>query len=188
MLPLVRQSLSNPHDAALHLLGARPSAWLGLQGLLLVAALGGVLVGLLTGGRLDLPTVEGTIALGPLSYAATLFVTLALGAVALALAGRALGGAGTVAGSLAIVAWLQVIDLAIQTAGVAVAILVPPLAPVAALAGLAALLWCLLGFVQALHGMGPGRALGAILLAALGLGLALAVLVGVLGIGVPTDV
>lgn len=188
MLPLVRQSLSNPRDAALRLLAARPSPLLGLQGLLLVAALGGLLVGLLTGGRLELPTVEGTISLGPLAYAGTLFLTLALGAVALALAGRALGGSGTVAGALAIVAWLQVIDLAIQAVGIAVAILVPPLAPLAALAGLAALLWCLLGFIQALHGVGPGRALGTILLAALGLGLALAVLVGALGIGATTDV
>lgn len=189
MLPLVRQSLSNPRDAAQRLLAARPSVALGLQSLLLVAALGGLMVGFLTGGRLELPTGEGTtVTMGPLAYAATLLVMLVLGAVALALAGRALGGHGTVAGALALVAWLQVIDLAVQAAGIAVALVLPPLAPLAALAGLAVLLWCLMGFVQALHGVGPGRALGTILLAALGLGLALALLLGALGIGVPTDV
>ncbi len=177
----------------MRLLEARFPTWLGLQALALLAALGGLLAGLLSGGRLEMP-VQGTagegivIALSPLAYAALLFLISTLGAVALALAGRALGGAGTVAGALVIVAWFQVIDLAIQVAIVVVALLLPFLVPLIALASLSALLWCLLGFVQALHGIGPGRALGTILLAALGLGVTLAVLLGLSGLGATTDV
>lgn len=188
MLPLVRQSLTNPRDAALRLLASEPSAALGLQGIALVAVLGGLLVGVLSGGRLELPTVQGTVALGPLAYAAVLLVTLALGAVALASAGRALGGTGTVAGALALVAWLQAIDLGLQVVGIAAVVLLPPLAPLIALGGLVLLLWCLVGFVQALHGLGPGRALGTILLALLGLGVTLAVLLGLSGLGATPDV
>lgn len=188
MLPLVRQSLTNPRDTALRLLAAEPPAAVGLQGVVLVTALGGLLVGVLSGGRLELPMGQGVVALSPLAYAAVLLLTLALGSVALASAGRALGGTGTVAGALALVAWLQGIDLALQVVGITAAILVPPLAPLVALGGLAALLWCLLGFVQALHGFGPGRALGTILLAALGLGVTLAALLGFLGLGATPDV
>lgn len=188
MLPLVRLSLTNPRDAALRLLATEPSAALGLQGIGLVAVLGGLLVGVLFGGRLELPTVDGLVALSPLAYAAVLFLTLVLGAVALASAGRVLGGTGTVAGALALVAWLQIIDLGLQVIGVATALLLPPLAPIVALAGLAVLFWCVVGFVQALHGIGPGRAFGTILLALLGLGLALAVLLGLSGLGAPPDV
>jgi hypothetical protein len=188
MLPLVRQSLTNPRDAALRILGAGPSAALGLQGIGLVAALGGLMVGVLSGGRLELPTVGGSVALSPLAYAAVLFLTLVLGSVALASAGRALGGTGTVGGALALVAWLQAIDLGLQVIGIAAMILLPPLAPLVALAGLAILIWCVLGFVQALHGVGPGRALGTILLAMLGLGVTLAVLLGLSGLGATPDV
>ncbi len=193
MLPSLRQSLSNPRDAAARLLAARFPTWLGLQALALLAALGGLLAGLLSGGRLEMPaqgaTGEGlVITLSPLAYAALLLLVSTLAAVALTLAGRALGGVGTMAGALAIVAWFQMINLAIQAAIVAMALVLPFLVPLAALASLAALLWCLLGFVQALHGIGPGRALGTILLAALGLGVTLAVLLGLSGLGATTDV
>lgn len=188
MLPLFRQSLANPRDAAHRLLSIQQLAAFGPQAIVLVAALSALMAGGLSGGELPMPAGEGTVNLSPLAYAAVLLLILGLGSVTLTVAGRALGGTGTVAGALVLVAWLQAIDVALQVVVLVVAIVMPPLLPLIALAGLAALLWCLMGFVQALHGFGPGRALGAILLAALGLGVTLAVLLGFSGLGVAPDV
>lgn len=187
MLGLVRDSLHTPREAALRLIGLGLPVHVALQALGLVAAVSGLLIGVLSGGRLEIVTPDGALVLSPIGYAVTLFVTLTLGGLALASAGRALGGRGTAAGALAVVAWLQVVDLVVQAAVLLVAALVPPLAGPAALAALGVLLWCLLGFVQSLHGVGPGRALGIMLLAAFGLGVALAIVVGALGLGVPAD-
>lgn len=187
MLSLVRESIRAPRDAALRVLAMGIPVRVALEALGLVAALSGLFVGLLSGGRLEIVTPEGTMVLSPVGYALTLFVTLTFGGLALAWAGRALGGVGTVGAALAVVAWLQVVDLVVQAAALVLAALVPPLAALAAVGAFGVLLWCLLGFVQALHEVGPARAFGIVLLAAVGLGLALAIVAGVLGLGVPAD-
>lgn len=188
MLDLVRQSILTPRGAAERLLALGLPPRVGLEALALVAALSGVLVGLISGGRLEIVTPSGTVVLSPLTYALTLFAALGLGGVALAWAGRALNGRGTVPEALSLVAWLQVVDLVVQAGAVVVALLVPPLAPVAALVAFGVLVWCLLGFVQALHDVSAGKAAGIALLAAVGLLVGLTILVGFLGLGVAPDV
>lgn len=188
MLALIQQSLASPREGAARLLALGLPTRVAIEALMIVAALGGLALGLLTGGGLEVPGEAGTMTLSPIGYAVALFVTLVLSGLALTGTGRILGGHGTLPGAFLLMAWLQAIDLALQVGTVLVAILVPPLAVVAAIARVAAVLWCLMGFVGALHGLGPGRSLGTILLGGLGLGLALALLLGLSGMGVTLDV
>ena len=188
MLGLVRLSLTRPQEAARRVLEAGHNLWVGVQALMLVAVLEAFEYGLLTGGRLELPTLGATVRIAPLAYALIVFGALTGSGVALGWAGRALGGQGRVADAVVLVAWLQVVLLVLHVGLVVIALLLPPLTPLAILAVLGAFLWCLLGFAQALHGIGPGRALGAVLLAGLGFLLGVGALTAALGIEVPAHV
>jgi hypothetical protein len=70
------------------------------------------------------------------------------------------------------------------------ALLLPPLAPVVGLVGLAILVWCFLHFTRVLHGFdGYGRTFAALLLAAALIGISLSLLLAlVLGFTVAPDV
>lgn len=173
---LLRQSLLSPREAAARVLALGLSAREGIEAQLLVAALGGLALGIATRGRLEVPVAEGeAIVIGPLAYAAVLAAGLLVGSAAFVVVGRMLGGRGTVPGALALVAWLQAVDLALQAALVIVALILPPLVPLAALAVLGLFLWVSLGFTQELHGVSPGRAVAILVLSMLALGFALVV-------------
>lgn len=181
---LVRDSLLAPRRAAAWLLGRETPLAQVLQGLALVAALGGLLLGLLGGGEAAIPLGAGELVLSPVGYALLLAVVLSLAAVAIALAGRALGGTGTVRQALTVVVWLQVVDLAVQAALTMALLLIPAFAGAVALAGLVVLAWCLVNFVLVLHGFaGLGRTVGSLILALIGLGLGLSVVIEGLGLG-----
>lgn len=177
MLDLLRLSLQSPREAAARVMALGLSAREAIEAQLLVAAAGGLAVGVATRGRLEIPTVEGeAVVIGPLAYAAILAVFLIMGSATLTAAGRMLGGRGTFPGALALVAWLQAVDLALQAVLALTAVLLPPLLPIAALAILGLVVWVALGFAQELHGLTPGRAAATLVLAAIGLGLGAAIL------------
>ena len=191
LLGMIRDSIATPRTAAEHILSLRPSPAELLMAVALVASLDAILAGLTGVGIIMIPAADGTMDrfLSPFAHAATLSALLLLFASAFQASGQVLGGRGRFSDSLLVVVWLEVVSLAIQAAQALVLLLVPPLAFVAAIGGAAILLWCLLHFMRALHGFqGLGRTILAIVLAALGAGLALSILLAILGIGAPTDV
>lgn len=178
VLPLIRLSVLAPREAAARILALRLPPAESIALILLVAAVGGLAVGLLTDGEFRIPFEGGDLVLGPLAYAAIVATTLILLSICLALTGRVLGGSGSVEGAMALVGWLQVVDLALQAAGMLIGLLVPPLAGPVAIVILLALAWCLVGFVRELHGLSLGRSIATIVGGTVLLGLALAFLLG----------
>lgn len=188
LLGLIRDSVATPQIAAARLLALRPSGLVLLQAAVLVSALDALLLGVLGGGFV-IPLPSGDWILPPLLHAALLGASLILTACALQVGGQVLGGQGRFAQALLVTIWLEVIAIAIQLVQVVVALALPMLTGFAGVAGLAILLWCMVHFARVLHGFpGYGRAIGAILIGALAVGLALTVLLGFLGFGVSPDV
>ena len=76
-------------------------------------------------------------------------------------AGRALGGTGTFGGTLLIMTWFQLIVFFIVMAQLVAVIFVPPLANLVSLVGFGLQLWCLMHFLNELHGFDSlGKAFG----------------------------
>ena len=67
-------------------------------------------------------------------------------------AGRAIGGTGTFGGTLLIMAWFQTIVLYLVVAQLIAVVIVPGLAVFVSMAGFAIQIWCLMHFLNELHG------------------------------------
>ena len=180
LLALIRDSVATPQAMAERLLRLRLPLGRVLEAVALVSVLDALLVGTLGGGSFAVPMMDGSaLTVGPLAYAALLAASLVLSAAAVQVAGQMLGGRGRLTESLLVIAWLEVVALADRLVQVLVLLLLPPLAGVVGLAGLAVLLWCLVHFVRVLHGFpGFGRTVGTLLLALLGIVIGLSMILG----------
>lgn len=185
LIGMVRDSVAVPQAAASRLIALRLPRGTVLEGAALVSVLGALLVGGASGGDLTLPMGEaGEVRVSPLAYAVVLMASLLLSAAAVHLGGRALGGRGTFDQALTVMVWIDVVALAVQVVQLLAILVLPVAAPLLGLAGIALLFWCLLNFVRVLHGFaGFGRTILALLVGGLGLGLGLAVLLGLAGGG-----
>jgi hypothetical protein len=148
-----------------------------------VSVLDALLLGLLAGGRFVLPLPSGDVLVPPLAHAAVLLASLVLTASAIQIGGRFLGGQGRFSEALLVVVWMEVLALGTEIVLLAASLLLPPLTGILGIAGLAVLLWCLVHFIRALHGFaGLGRAVAALLIGAVAVGLALSLLLGAFGV------
>lgn len=182
---LLQQSLLDPAGAARALLSERPGRrplWLAL---ILVTCLGVLIAAAVDGPMIVIPIgAEDPLVLTPFPYAVILGASLLVTVVGLYWTGRALGGTGSFADALAIVVWLEVVAIAVRVVQIVVLLLVPPLAWVVSILGLGILLWCLVNFVNELHGYRSlGKAVLTLVLAALGIFLGLSVILAIIGIG-----
>lgn len=186
---MLRDSIATPYEAAQALLALRPSTMRIVEAAILVSVVDALIVGVLAGGAFTIPLPEGDMTLGPLAHAALLAASFLLSAGALQVGGQILGGKGRFEQSLLVVVWLEVIAVAIQFLQLISALIVPPLAPILGIAGLLVLFWCLIHFTRALHGFtGYGRPILAVVLGAFLVGIAVSLLVGLLGFGGPPNV
>ena len=189
LLIMLRDSVAEPQETADRLLALRPATGVVIQAAVLVAVLDALILGLLGGGASAMPTPDGEVTLSPFVHAAVLFASLLLSAGALQVGGRMLGGKGRFEEALLLVVWLEVISIAVQAAILVAALILPPLAGVLGLIGLAILLWCLVHFNRALHGFtGLGRTIAALLVGAVVVVLGLSAFLAVLGFGGAPDV
>jgi hypothetical protein len=189
LLGLIRDSVATPQQAAARILSWRLSGLVLLQAAVLVSVLDALILGVIGGGAFVIPLPDGDWVLPPLLHAALLGGSLLLTAGALQVGGRILGGRGRFDQALLLTIWLEVIAIAVQVVQVALALFLPLLADLSGLAGVAVILWCMVHFTRVLHGFtGYGRAIGAIFLGALAVGLAVSMLLGFLGFGAPPDV
>lgn len=190
LLTMLRDSVAEPQETADRLLALRPATGVVLQAAVLVSVLDALILGLLGGGASSMPTpAGGEMTLLPFAHAAVLFASLILSAGALQVGGRMLGGKGRFEEALLLIVWLEVVSIAVQAVTLIAALILPPLAGLLGLVGLAILLWCLVHFNRALHGFaGLGRTVAALLLGAVVVVLGLSALLAVLGFGGPPDV
>lgn len=189
LLAMLRDSVAEPQETADRLLALRPATGVVLQAAVLVSVLDALILGVLGGGGITLPTPAGEMTLPPFLHAAILFASLALSAAALQVGGRMLGGRGRFEEALLLVVWLEVVSISVQAVVLVVALIVPPFAGVLGLLGVAILLWCLVHFNRALHGFaGLGRTVAALLLGAVVVVLGMSAILALLGFGGAADV
>jgi hypothetical protein len=175
LLALIRQTIADPRGVAAAII-----AW-GLPREVLWPALAlTVTLGVLMGALM--PPGAGL----PFSPFMTWMITAAsLVTLVFALfwTGRALGGRGSFEGTLAVITWLEVVELAVRAVLIALLWLFGAVAqgPVT-LIGAAVVLWLMIHFIDVLHGYGSlWRSLLTLGLALLGLGAGLGLIVGLIG-------
>lgn len=88
----------------------------------------------------------------PIATAIAQVGIMAAGAVLVYLLGRAAGGTGRLGDAVLVVVWLQVFLIALQLLQIAVAVMLPFMAPAVFLAAIAAFFWLLTHFVAEAHG------------------------------------
>lgn len=97
--------------------------------------------------------------------------------------GRAVGGTGSFDQSLTLVVWAQFILLCLNAAQVVALVLMPPVADVLMLVGLALFFWLAVHFVAELHGFDSlGLVFGGIILSLLALAVLLSILFSAMGL------
>lgn len=185
---LLQRSLLDPAGAARVVIDGRPPRrplWLAL---VLVTCLGVLIAAAVDGPEIVIPLgAENDLVIPPFPYAAILGASLVVTVVALYWTGRALGGTGSFADALAVVVWLEVVAIAVRIVQIVILLILPPLAAVASILGLGILLWCLVNFVNELHGFRSlGRSVLTLVLAAVGIFVGLSLILALIGIGATT--
>lgn len=185
---LLALTLRSPAAAAEILVGLNLSRAVLWQAMALVTIVSVLIVAISPGPMPEAGAVAGPepVLLTPFAYAAILGASLVMLVFALHYTGQAIGGTGGFGATLTLVVWLEVLATAIRVVQAVVLLVVPPLAGVVSLVGLAVLFWTLVNFVNVLHGFQSlGRALLALLLAVVGISLGLALILSLIGAGLP---
>lgn len=186
LLARVLETLRAPADSAERLLGdpiPREALWTALA---LVAVLSVLLVGTLaalTGAEMVAP-----FGLQPGLYAVLLCGNLIVFAIALHYVGHFMGGAGTFDGALTVVIWLQFVLFCLQVVHAFFALVAPLLGGLFALVATVLVLWVLANFANVLHRFNSlGKAAVMIVLAFLGIGLGLSMILSLIGVTAPGE-
>lgn len=186
LLTMLRDSVAEPRLTADRLLAMRPPIAVVVQAAVLMSVLDALTAGLLGGGFVVLPAIEGELLVSPFQYAGLLLASLLAGAMSLQVSGRMLGGKGHFREALLLFVWLDVLLFAIQAVSLLVALVLPPFIGLLGLLSLAIFVWCLVHFTRALHGFGGyGRTFGALVLASVVFVIGMSSLLIFLGFGGP---
>lgn len=184
LIGAIRFTLRAPRDAARAVIGLRLSTSTGWTALALSAVASTLLSSLaLQIAPVELEPAVAAVFGNPLRLALLQFGVLALGAALVFSVGRRMGGTGDLAGTLAVLSWLEVIQIVVQLIQLAVILVAPPVADVIGLAGVVLFFWLFSQFVAELHGVSSGwNVFGALVLTGFALSFALAVLLAILGV------
>jgi hypothetical protein len=182
LLGLARLSLEDPRAGMRAVLRQDVPVPARTAGLLLMAVISALLMHL---GSVFLPPpmdpMTQLLMASPIRTAIIQWLILAGSVLLIHHVGAAWGGRGSFVDALLVVVWLQVIMLGVQLVQLLALVLVPPVAGVLNLAGLALFFWLLTSFVAELHGFASrGKVFAGILVAAFGVVLLLAVMMSLL--------
>ena len=193
ILSLIWETILNPASAARTILSfrvSRENLWLAV---LLATVLSGLVGGLsqmvVPSTPMIIETVEGPVALNltpssPMMQGLFVGASLVMMVFALYFAGRALGGQGTFPGSLALMAWLQVVMVAMQIATLVLIFVAPVVAALLVFVSLVVFVRSMVVFVNELHGFQSiGRAIVTVLLAFLGVVVGFTIILLFIGVG-----
>ncbi len=193
ILGLIWETILNPASAArtvLSLRVSRENLWLAV---LLATVLSGLVGGLsqmvVPNTPMIFETVEGPVALNltpssPMMQGLFVGASLVMMGFSLYFTGRALGGQGTFPGTLALMAWLQVVMVAMQIATLVLIFVAPVVAAFLVFVSLVVFVRSTVVFVNELHGFQSiGRAIVTVLLAFLGVVVGFTIILLFSGVG-----
>ncbi len=153
LLMLARETVAAPREGARRVLALDLSLGEGLLALALMAVVSGLMMQF---AMIASPPGPGDYLANLLSqpFRAVILqgALWVLGAWAMYWVGAMRGGQGTLPGAVVLVAWLQFILTILQVVQMAALVLLPPLAGVLGMAGVALFFWLLTHFVMELHG------------------------------------
>ena len=146
---LIVSTFTNPRETGETVLALRPSREVVWTALIMVMAASGLLYGLQS---MLLAPAEGPVqAVSPVLYGAIIGLSLLVSAAAFTWVGGRMGGTGRFDEAMALFTWLGFVLLLAEVAVLFLALILPPLAGVVALAMLVVGLWIQLRFIQVLH-------------------------------------
>ena len=149
----MRATVQDPRGGARRVMAANLSMNEAALALLIVAILTAILsafVGQMASG-VDTEAMP-LAALSPVQWAVMQIAAMFVGAALIAGVGRSFGGHGTLAQSIALLAWAEFIVLMVQVAQVLSMFILPPVAVILAVIGIALTLWLIVNFVAEVHG------------------------------------
>lgn len=167
---------------ALDLNPPREALWTGLA---LVAVLNVLLLSVLQLiSPVPMAFENQVFVLSPFAYVAIIGAFLTMLVLGVHYAGRLMGGVGTLAGALTIVVWFQSISLTLEAIQLVLVIISPAIASLFGMLSLGAMIWCLVNFINVLHGFSNlGKAAAAIVLALIGAAVCTGILLSIFGLG-----
>lgn len=125
----------------------------------------------------------------PLPYGLVMGCILIILTMGLYLTGQMLGGQGTFIHSFALVIWLEATALTFRVVQAVVGFISPGISGLLSFAGLIALLWILLNFVNEVHKFNSfGRAFATIVIAIFGIGFGFGLFLSVIGVSVQLEI
>lgn len=180
-LRLAVQTVLAPRDVARLLLSTRLSHEAILTAFALVVVLNALVVGVMQ--KMGFAAEALPVLVGPGLLALLLTVLLAIAIVAMTWAGRAIGGSGRLEDVALLFIWVQALRALLQVAVALLAYLSGALASVLAVAAMVVGVWILVNFIDVAHGLdSPFKALGVLILGAVGMVIALSLLFPLLGV------
>jgi len=189
LIGYIVQSILMPAVVARQIMTLSLSRGLLWQALLLMVILGVLTSALTQGAVLRLPLGTATVDVTPLSYALILGGSLVMLVFALHYTGQMLGGTGSFAATLALVVWLEAVAVLVRVAQALLLLALPGFSGIVAILGLCILGWCMLNFVDVLHGFQSlGRAALTLVLAVIGITFGMAIILTLIRVMAPGEI
>jgi len=184
LLSLLRETIRDPSLVARQIMALRLDRGTLWSALALATILSVLLVAVM---EALLPVQGATSLIGPWLYTVILGSSLVVSVFILTFVGNALGGGGDLGDALALMAWYQMLLLALQVFQLVSILIAPLLGMVASVISLGIALWVIVNFVNEMHRFGNmGRAVLTLVLAFLGLALGLGLILGSIGVNLPS--
>ncbi|MEJ6402167.1 YIP1 family protein [Yoonia sp. 2307UL14-13] len=131
------------------------------------------------------PAPEGAaaVSMSPFGLAGLIGMSLALMIYALFYSGRALDGDGDLHGTLTLMVWFHAVSLTVEAIQIPLVLISPYMAALYSMIALGGLLWCILNFINVLHGFKSiAKSLVVLVMALVGMGLIGGLVLAVLGV------
>ncbi len=162
----------------------REVLWQALAAVVLVSVIMAELVNMVLASTMGGPAGQPIV--GPLAFVGIQFAILLLSVLLIDRVGRMMGGTGDLDGAIVAVTWLQVVMVCLQVVQSLLLLLVPFVAALVVIGGIALFLFLLTAFVTELHGFrSTGRVFAMILFVLMGVALGLSFVLTLAGVTVP---
>ncbi len=180
---LIWRTLVSPAEVAQRIAGLqldRATLWSGMALVTITSVLMMALTQILLPGTIS----EGAVETTPYGMTLILGGLLVMTVFGVYFSGKVLGGTGSFPTALAMVVWLEVFSIVVRALQALVFGLAPGLGSMLTYLGMAVLIWVLVNFVNVLHGFASlGRAAMTVVVAVVGVGSGLALIVTMIGVG-----
>lgn len=187
LLRAVIRSLSDPAEIAGEIVAMewpREALWTALA---LVTVLNVLLLALL---QMISPVPDALeqqgIVLSPFTYTLLVGAFLVLFVVTVQGFGRMLGGQGNFDATLTLMVWFQVISLSLEAVQFVLVLVSPVIGGLFGMVSLGLLLWCIMNFIDVLHGFKhKGKALAVLVMSLIGTAMGAGVILAITGVQLP---